>query len=210
MDREQRMDFEVFQDNVGILFRYRDQLAAKTSGVKDLRILDYGAGEVAQTAYLLSSVRRNGVTVVAYDPLLDSSRAVTRPEGGIELTTQEPDPQEFQVVTLGFMLHHLNRAPAEVIGDLAGRYSPRWVGLVEYDFTRASAEEFKETFASMAEQHEIRKQFGGDLEACWKYHKRLGEEDYRKALAPNGFQVVSNDRGRGFARNKFFLIGERR
>lgn len=210
MDGEQRADMEAFQDNVGFLYRYRDQLAARTSKVDNLRILDYGAGEVAQTAYLLSSIRRNGVTVVAYDPHLQVSRAITRPEGGIELTTQEPDPQEFQVVTLGFMLHHLGQAPTQVIGGLADRYVPRWVGIVEYDYKKADKKEFQETFASMAEQDELRKQFGGDLEACWDYHRRLGEQDFRNALTTTSFRVVANEHGRGFARDKFFLLGERR
>jgi hypothetical protein len=204
---------DIAKNEGNLLFAYQQlqTLREITGGIPSLKVLDYGAGLNRYNVTLFSDLRV-GQETVAYEPALP--REMFRSGGGILnsvswVNIPPQEGQQFDLVVLSFSMHHMNKQPADVIGDLA-KHQPSYIAVSEYDFTEATVTEFKNGFVSEAEQRELWETFGGDWKSCYDYHRKLGKSSYRTALESNRFGVINTEQGEGAARNKFLMVAERK
>jgi len=203
--------YEGMISNFNLLYAFRDELRKALGHMEKPTILDYGAGRDAGFTLLFLSIHRNA-TITIFDPNIEKEKLaldfevkldVDAPRVHIE--TQEPEGN-FDLVIFSFSLHHMGENLNEKISRAVQRFKPRYIGIMDYDYTDSDQGEFLDTFSSGPEQTEVRTTFGGDWEKARKFHARLGMEKYRKALESNAFLVVSEGKGEGIARSKFLLI----
>jgi hypothetical protein len=193
-------------------FEFNDRLIITlielTKGTQPLKVLDYGAGLTPHNITRYAYLQENQHTV-AFEPRLTnpSIKKNGLVNGVVEWVNERPQPQHFDLVVYSFSLHHMNKAPYDIIRQ-DEIYDPTFVAIIENDVSNSTLDGFKKGFQAEAEREELQSMFGGDWQKCFDFHMRLGENDYREALERNGFTVFPTQRGEGVAANKFFMIGK--
>ena len=185
-------------------------LQDQTSHIRNLRVLDFGSGPIPHTISTFGRLQKDQEVVVAYDPMLTtlSPNSENTYDSEVRWTNKIPTGEKFHLIVCNFSLHHTGEDLDSVIKGLAV-YSPEMIGIIDYDFTRVTREDFEKTFISQQEIKELNTLFGGDWQACFDYHRRLGLNDFKKCLQESGFNVVVSKNGDKVAQNKFFLIGKK-
>ncbi len=188
--------------NLNLSMQFHREIRFSLRGIKAPKILDYGASRgssIEETASGLS---------VGYNPHLTEEELVRYHRySPWWFTNVYPEDETFDITIASFSLHHTGKTPYESISGL--KTNTDRIALAEYDFTKASLDDFNEAFIAGAEQDELFGMFGGDREVCFAYHNKFGVLDYLQALTANGFNYKSGRIGEGTARFKFFLIGEK-
>lgn len=177
---------------------------------KAICILDYGSGADASRAGFWQLVGTDETKVVAYDPQIKKPGRLRPYADRVEITNKEPvDHRRFDMVVFNFSLHHMED-PQGVINRVSERLSPENILVVDYNYPKKiMPDEFQRSFATAAEQREVRRQFAGDWEKCKIYHTRFSREEYHEALESAGYQVIGEIMGRGCATYKFALLARR-
>lgn len=181
----------------------------KHSGCKSgLRVLDYGAGKAS---LLFMRLAPDQMPVVAYDPHVDFSDPIFNTEyykstHGINSLSFAAG--EFDLAICHFSLHHMTTPITEALQTIRDTSGSPTIAIAEYDYTKATQEEFATSFANQQEKRELNQVFQGDIEACFNFHRRAGISDYEGALQKAGYNISHRGKGEEFAANKFFLIAE--
>ncbi len=187
--------------------QFRFTLHEHIKGIQNLRVLDYGSGNIS-----LFLTLKAGQATVAYDPQADMQtyhRAMPDKRKRVIWINEAPHGELFDLVVCYFSMHHMGQPPDMTVRQLL-EYQPRLLAIGEYDYTKATQADFDNTFVSESEQKELEEMFDGDQAACFAYHNRLGQEQYRRAFEENGFNIVRQENGHGVASNKFFIVGKRK
>ncbi|MFA6270528.1 MAG: hypothetical protein WC657_04985 [Candidatus Paceibacterota bacterium] len=197
-------------ENFSLQMNFIHTLQEQTKHIRNLRVLDFGAGPIPHTVSIYGRLQEDQETTVAYDPELTisspSSENTFEPE--VKWTNRAPTGETFHLVICNFSLHHAGGDLNSIIKGLAS-YSPEMIGITDYDFTQATREDFERTFISQQEIKELNTLFRGDLQACFDYHRRLGLNDFKRGLQESGFNLVASKPGDKIAQYKFFLIGKK-
>lgn len=185
-------------------------LQDQTSHIRKLRVLDFGAGPIPHTINTFGKLQKDQEVVVAYDPMITAPSPNSEVTFGREVrwTNQAPTDEKFHLIVCDFSLHHLSGDLSSIIKGLMV-YSPELIGIIDYDFTGTTREDFEKTFISQQEIKELNTLFKGDWQACFDYHKRLGLDDFKRGLQESSFNLIVSKNGDKIAQNKFFLIGKK-
>lgn len=202
-----------FLANTEFSDKFRKRLTSRTSNMRNLRVLDFGAGAIPRLTSTFTALQPDQLPVTAYDPHLDLSLLPqTDRSQASDLWVSDMPEGQFDLLVCNFSLHHMEGSLAERIRDLTERFNPRLFAIADYNYEDIPEAQFLETFSSEQEQAELRNLFGGNVQNAYAYHSRLMEPDFINVLENNGYVVRQDDIHEGFgaAASKFFVIGERR
>lgn len=200
--------YKKVEDNFVFNSHLNTALRRSTSGIHGLRVLDYGSGVNLIPGSLFSFIQRDQSETVLYDPNFSPEYRQKRILEKNTVTNIAPE-SIFDLVVCHFSLHHIDQIPTDIIKKIIEKNRPSVFSIVEYDYTKASLQNFIDTFTSEQEQLELHNLFRDDAAACFDYHRRHSQEEFRNALIDNGVMIDQEGNGNGRARYKFFMIGKR-
>jgi len=199
---------QAYRDNGSYQTELRQTLIQAVKPFETLRTLDYGAG-VSPDISLFHGLHPSE-EVICFDPEVDLDAGHLHPivrDIILKSWVTKPPEGQFDLVVCHFSIHHMGRNPKDVVDSLRN-FNPKLVTIAEYDYTKATREEFERTFIADAEKGELDNLFGGDMAACFDFHSKFRETDFSQALTSQGFRVAHRGVGQGYAAYKLFLVGE--
>ena len=204
---ENTEEVDATQANFIFRMQFRNAVRKFTTGIPRIKVLDYGAGAVLLPYGPFGGLHNDQASVISYDPTVSPYVCTDQPELNLtQWVNREPQGQKFDLVGCNFSLHHMPESPGAVLRRFK-QYRPSLVVIADYDYGSTTEDDFRLTFISQAERNELEEMFGGDVEACHRFHSRIGTHDYQQALVDNGFMVAHTETGIGIAKYKFVTIG---
>lgn len=201
--------YERTKDNFVFQFEMIKALRDATENIRNLRTLDYGAGAITYPITQFSRLQKDQEETIAFDRnIANRTRRSLDNASSIEWTGIAPTGH-FDLVVCHFSLHHMQEKPGDVIRDLLKIYSLELICIADYDYIKTDQQQFADTFISQQEQKELESLFNGDLQACFEYHRQFGKDAAMSSMINCGLRIISDRRGQGIARHKFFIIGKK-